>query len=451
MNYLTALSPLDGRYAKQVEPLTSIMSEYGLIYYRLAVEIHWLIALSDHKEIKFASPLNSEQKKQLNQILNDFSIEDAEKIKQIEQTTNHDVKSVEYFLREKCEAIGLSALIPAIHFACTSADINNVAYALMLQQARKDVLLPAMTQLIETLANMARQYADIPMLSRTHGQPASPTTLGKELANFAYRFKKQKQQFEKIAISAKLNGAVGNFNAHYTALPDCDWKKISQQFIEGLGLEHNPYTTQIEPHDDLAALLQCLMRFNTILIDFNRDTWGYISIHYFHQKKIAGEVGSSTMPHKINPIKFENSEGNLGIANALADHLANKLPISRWQRDLSNSTVLRNLGSVFGYSLLSYQSTTAGLERLEANQEEIAKDLDQHWEVLTEAVQTVMRCHGINDAYEQLKQFSRGEIMTKEKLAAFIQQINLPQEVKNRLLSLTPANYIGKAAELAKE
>jgi adenylosuccinate lyase len=451
MNPLTALSPLDGRYASQIAPLKNIMSEYGLIYYRLVVEVHWLIMLTEQRQIKHASALNKQQKQQLLAIIDEFDLDDAQKIKDIEQTTQHDVKAVEYFLQQKLTALGLDTLIPAIHFCCTSADINNVAYALMLLHTKNEVLLPQMHQLASTLTDMAHCYAELPMLSRTHGQPASPTTLGKELANVSHRLKTQIATLETITISAKFNGAVGNFNAHYAALPDCDWQKISKQFINSLELTHHPYTTQIEPQDHLAELLQCLMRFNTIVMDLNRDIWSYISIGYFQQKRVAGEVGSSTMPHKINPIKFENSEGNLGIANALAQHLANKLPISRWQRDLSNSTALRNLGVTFGYSLLAYQSTIAGIERLSANETMIKADLNQHWEILTEAVQTVMRCHGISDAYEQLKQFSRGEILTEQTLHDFIQQTELPTEAKNKLLSLTPENYIGIAAELAKQ
>lgn len=449
MTSLTALSPLDGRYAAKIAPLKQIMSEYGLIYYRVVVEVQWLIALSKAADISIVPKLSTTQKQALLSITEQFCDTDAEVIKDIERTTQHDVKAVEYYLQQKLAELNLSALIPAIHFGCTSADINNIAYALMVECAKNEVLVPQMHALTASLSDLAKGYANLSMLSRTHGQPASPTTLGKELANSCYRLNTQLTTLTTITMTAKCNGAVGNFNAHHVTLPTVDWETLSKDFIEQLGLVYHPLTTQIEPHDTLASLLHCLIRFNTILIDFNRDIWSYISLGYFQQKKIAGEVGSSTMPHKINPIQFENSEGNLGIANALAQHLAEKLPISRWQRDLSNSTVLRNQGVIFGYCLLAYQATIAGLKRLDANKTVITNDLNQHWEVLTEAVQTVMRYHGIEDAYEQLKLFSRGEVMTQQTLHHFIKQTTLPDDVKTQLLTLTPESYIGIAAKLA--
>ena len=451
MNNIFAISPLDGRYSSKVSSIQPIMSEYGLIYYRLFVEIHWLIVLTETRKIKEASALSKAQKHQLLGILDNFSEADANHIKEIEKTTNHDVKAIEYFLQEQLTRLDLQMLIPFVHFACTSEDINNLAYALMLKEARNSTLLPMMHEVTKLLKMFSHENSDISMLSRTHGQPASPTTLGKEFANFAHRLDRQINLLENQPILAKINGAVGNFNAHKCAYSNIDWPNLSKKFIESLGLIYNPFTTQIENHDSLAELLQAISRFNTILIGLNRDIWSYISIGYFNQKKVENEVGSSTMPHKINPIDFENSEGNLGIANAIADHLAQKLPISRWQRDLSDSTVLRNLGTVFGYSLIAYQATLKGLQKLEVNSDAIHADLNQHWEVLGEAIQTVMRRYGITDAYEQLKKFSRGEKLTQEKIALFIKEINIPDDAKNELLKLTPHNYIGYANILVKD
>lgn len=448
---LTAISPLDGRYHSKMESLRPIVSEYGLIYYRCVVEIHWLIQLANNGKINKDKSINGKEKQQLLDILDHFSVEDAEAVKTIEQTTNHDVKAVEYFLQEKLKSAKLDRLIPLIHFGCTSEDINNLAYALMFKDAREKVLKPSMQTLITALKSLSKETADIPMLSRTHGQPASPTLLGKELLNVVCRFEKQFDQFAKIEVLGKCNGAVGNFNAHIIAYPEVDWLKISEKFVSSLDLHWNAYTTQIEPHDWIAEAMHCLIRFNTILIDFNRDIWSYISLDYFEQKKVENEVGSSTMPHKINPIDFENSEGNLGIANALANHFADKLPISRWQRDLSDSTVLRNLGSILGYSELAYQATLKGLQKLIPNKDVISKALDAHWEVLTEAVQSVMRRYGITNAYEQLKAFSRGKRLDAEGLRTFIDQLDIPDEAKKRLRELTPSQYTGCATDLIKD
>ena len=449
---LTALSPLDGRYEQKLDALRPIMSEYALIRYRLFVEVRWLIALSDHPAIKEIPPLDDAPRKKLEHMVDNFSPEDAHRIKTIEQTTNHDVKAVEYFMAEAFQHDNtLEALIPYIHFACTSEDINNIAYALMLTEARKTQLSPTMEAVIHKLKQMTLQYANVPMLARTHGQTASPTTLGKELANVVARLDQQYQQFITTPLTAKLNGAVGNFNAHMAAYPTVDWPSLSQHFIIDLGLEYNPYTTQIEPHDRLAQWLQTLVRFNNILIDLDRDIWGYISLGYFKQKAVKHEVGSSTMPHKVNPIDFENSEGNLGVANALANHLANKLPLSRWQRDLTDSTVLRNLGSVCGYSLVAYQATTKGLNKLTADKQRIQQDLDLHWEVLAEAVQTAMRRYGISDSYEQLKALTRGKTIDASTIADFINNLTIPNEAKEHLQSLTPDNYLGCAISLAKK
>ncbi len=445
---LTAISPLDGRYRSKLVELQFTASEYGLIYYRVYVEIYWLLTLIklDHFiEIKF----KDDQVQFLENIITQFNETEAEKIINFEATTNHDVKAVEYYLQEKLKNHSeLSLLIPFIHFGCTSEDINNLAYGLMLLKIKTEILSPVMINIIQGLNDLAHSHADLAMLSRTHGQPASPTTLGKEIANFSVRLQRQLQNFQQMPILGKFNGAVGNFNAHRIAAPNINWTVVSKEFITRLGLTPNSYTTQIEPHDNLAEHLHTLIRFNTILIDMNRDIWGYISLNYFSQKKIENEIGSSTMPHKINPIDFENSEGNLGIANALASHLAEKLPISRWQRDLTDSTVLRNLGSVVGYSLLAYKSLLKGLQKLSVNQTKIQQDLSQHWEILAEAIQTILRRHGVIDAYEQLKSLTRGKKIDQKIIAEFIENLPLPPEIKNQFRILTPEQYLVYASEL---
>ncbi|MCH9770033.1 MAG: adenylosuccinate lyase [Gammaproteobacteria bacterium] len=451
LNQLSALSPLDGRYYNKSQALADCMSEYGLIRFRLSVEIHWLIKLCQTDGITKTSSLNKKQQQQLLQLLDDFDLDEAKQIKMIEQATNHDVKAVEYYLQEQLNRLNLEQLIPFVHFGCTSEDINNVAYSLMLQQASKKVLLPAMLTLIRQLNTMAKDTAKLSMLARTHGQPATPTTLGKELKNFNMRLERQYLQLKQFSLSAKFNGAVGNFNAHRIAYPDIDWPTLSESFIHELGLTPNLFTAQIEPHDNLVEFLQIISRFNTILIDLNRDIWSYISLGFFQQQRVKGEVGSSTMPHKINPIDFENSEGNLGIANSLIMHFSNKLPISRWQRDLTDSTVLRNLGIVFGYSYIAYQSHHKGLQKLIANETVIEKELASHWEVLAEALQTVMRRHGIADAYEQLKELTRGEAITETRIKEFIKTLNIPAADKKTLLALTPNNYLGFAIELTNK
>lgn len=444
---LTALSPLDGRYHPQLAGLGEVGSEYGLIRYRVKVEVHWLITLAETVLADEIS-LSAQDKQHLLAIVDDFSHADAAQVKEIESTTRHDVKAVEYFLQAKLSACGLERLIPWVHFGCTSEDINNLAYALMFFDLRADFLLPKLAEVQAALSQLAAQTADIPMLSRTHGQAASPTLLGKELLNVVARLSRQVAGLTDLAVLGKCNGAVGNFNAHVAAYPEHDWPAISAAFIESLGLTPNAYTTQIEPHDWVAEAMHVFVRINTILIDLNRDFWGYISWDYFSQKPVAGEVGSSTMPHKINPIYFENSEGNLGIANALANHFAIKLPISRFQRDLTDSTVLRNLGSIVGYMVLAYDALLNGLSRLAPNRERVEAALDAHWEVLGEAIQSVMRRHGILDAYEQLKSFTRGQAMTAELLGDFIETLAIPDEAKSRLLALTPATYTGLAADL---
>ena len=452
LNSLTALSPLDGRYQTKTAELRPFFSEYGLIRHRVLVEVRWLLALGDHKKMGEVPPFSPAAKKLLDGIISGFSETDARRVKEIESQTNHDVKAIEYFLKEKTrgnkEIAGCSEFI---HFACTSEDINNLAYALMLKQSRDGVLLPRMDKIIAAMADLASRHADQPMLARTHGQPASPTTLGKEMANFAYRLKHARQQLAEVPILGKINGAVGNYNAHLAAYPEVDWPAFARSFVEGLGLGWNPYTTQIEPHDYVAELLDAAARFNTILIDFNRDVWGYISLGYFKQKVVKGEVGSSTMPHKVNPIDFENSEGNLGLANTLFRHLAEKLPVSRFQRDLTDSTVLRNLGVAFGYMLLACDSCLKGIGKLEVNAERLGQDLDQNWEVLAEAVQTVMRRHGVEQAYEKLKDLTRGKGgINRESMRAFIRTLDIPNDAKNRLLALTPDTYTGNAAQQAR-
>jgi adenylosuccinate lyase len=450
---LTALSPLDGRYASKTAALRDFFSEYALIKYRVIVEIEWLKALADDAAIAEMPPFSADAIGFLDAIADRFSLADAERVKAIEATTNHDVKAVEYFLKARCAAHAeIAAVSEFFHFACTSEDINNLSHGLMLKGARDAVLLPALERVISRLTDLAHDWAELPMLSRTHGQPATPTTVGKELANVVYRLRRSYIAIGDIELMGKINGAVGNYNAHLAAYPGLDWEDFARSFVMHLGLTFNPYTIQIEPHDAMAELYDAIARANTILIDLNRDVWGYIAEGYFKQKVKAGEVGSSTMPHKVNPIDFENSEGNLGLANAVLRHLAEKLPISRWQRDLTDSTVLRNMGVGFGYSLLAYESCLRGLSRLEANPAALAADLDANWEVLAEPIQTVMRRYGIANPYEQLKELTRGKGgITRESLAAFIDGLALPDAEKTRLKAMTPASYIGNAAELAKQ
>ena len=448
---LKAVSPIDGRYAGQTDVLRDIFSEYGLIYRRVVVEIAWLRALANEPNISEVPELSEAAEQFLQDILDNFDTNDAQRVKDIEKTTNHDVKAVEYFIKEKIEdQAELGAVEEFIHFACTSEDINNLAYALMLKQAQADVLLPIMDRIINSISKMAHEYAGQPMLSRTHGQTASPTTLGKEMANVAARLQRQRDQLYEVMILGKINGAVGNYNAHMISYPEVNWSALAQNFVQQLGLEWNPYTTQIEPHDYMAEFFNAVARFNTILIDFDRDIWSYISIAYFKQKVVEGEVGSSAMPHKVNPIDFENSEGNLGIANAILSFLADKLPISRWQRDLSDSTVLRNLGVGLAHSLIAYNSTLKGMSKLQVNEQRLQEDLDNSWEVLAEAIQTVMRRHGIEKPYEKLKQLTRGQTINRETLSQFIDTLDLPDEVKNKLKQLSPAGYTGSAEQQAK-
>ena len=450
LSSLTALSPIDGRYASKTEALRPIFSEYGLIRHRIVVEVRWLQALAAHDQISEVPALSSHAERMLNDIVEKFSEQDAQRVKNIERTTNHDVKAVEYFLKEKIAGNNeLEAISEFIHFACTSEDINNLAYALMLREARNQSLLSLQDELIRVISELARKNADIPMLSRTHGQTASPTTIGKEMANVAARLKRQREQYAAIPMLGKINGAVGNYNAHLVAYPDIDWPGFSSKFISSLGLEANPYTTQIEPHDYMAEQFDALSRFNTVLIDFSRDLWAYISLGYFRQKTVAGEVGSSTMPHKVNPIDFENAEGNLGIANALFSHFSAKLPISRWQRDLSDSTVLRNIGTAVAHSVIAYESCLKGLGKLQIDQQRTSEDLDNSWEVLAEALQTVMRRYGIEKPYEKLKDLTRDQQVSQESLQAFIQTLKLPEDVKKELSSLTPATYTGNAGDQA--
>ncbi|MDB5976470.1 MAG: adenylosuccinate lyase [Nevskia sp.] len=447
---LTALSPIDGRYAERTYGLRKIFSEYGLIRYRVQVEARWLEALAAHPGIPEVPALSAEAVQRLNVIADQIEVEDAQRVKVIEATTNHDVKAVEYYLKEKIgNSEELSAVKEFIHFACTSEDINNLAYALMLRDARSQVLLPALDKLIGSLSTLARRYADQPMLARTHGQPASPTTLGKEMAVFAQRLKRQRKQLAEVEILGKINGAVGNYNAHMVAYPDVDWAQFGGDFVRSLGLLPSPATTQIEPHDFIAEYFHALMRANTILIDFCRDVWGYISVGYFGQKTVEGEVGSSTMPHKVNPIDFENAEGNLGMANAILGHLTEKLPISRWQRDLTDSTVLRNLGVGVAHAVVAFQAMDKGISKLTADAHRMGRDLDDNWEVLGEAIQTVMRRHGLPEPYEQLKRLTRGQKLGREAIRAFVQELALPEADKQRLLTMTPGSYIGNAADQA--
>ncbi|MCP4874349.1 MAG: adenylosuccinate lyase [Gammaproteobacteria bacterium] len=451
LDSLTAISPIDGRYAAKTASLRPVFSEYGLIYHRLLVEVRWLQTLSKTSEIGEVAEFSESAHALLDSIVENFDPAQAQRIKEIERTTNHDVKAVEYYLKEQVvECDELNAVSEFIHFACTSEDINNLSHALMLKSGRDQILLPLANEVVELVSQLAHQYAAVPMMSRTHGQPASPTTLGKELANVVYRLRRQLAQIESIEMLAKMNGAVGNYNAHLSAYPECDWPTISRRFIESMGLYWNPYTTQIEPHDYIAELFDAIVRFNTIVIDFSRDTWSYISIGYFTQKTITGEVGSSTMPHKVNPIDFENAEGNLGIANALLAHLAQKLPISRWQRDLTDSTVLRNLGTGFGHVLIALDSLKRGIGKLEVNAATIAADLEQNWEVLAEPIQTVMRRYGIEQPYEKLKALTRGQKIDAEAVRKFVEALDIPESAKRELIDLTPAGYIGNAIEQAE-
>ena len=449
---LLAISPLDGRYAAKVETLRPIFSEYGLIHARVRVEIEWLLALAAEPGVSELADFDAGAQARLRKLAAEFSLTDAARVKEIEQRTNHDVKAVEYYIKERLhDDPGLGPALEFVHFACTSEDINNLAYGLILEQARRDVLLPQLHALASTLRGLAQVHADQPMLSRTHGQTASPTTLGKEFANVIARLERQMRQIAAIEICGKINGAVGNYNAHVVSYPDVDWPARARRFVEGMGLIFNPYTTQIEPHDYVAELADAVRRTNTIFIDLCRDLWGYIALGYFKQRVTDGEVGSSTMPHKINPIDFENAEGNFGIANALFEHFSAKLPISRWQRDLTDSTVLRALGSAFGHTQVALDSLTKGLAKLSVNPEQLQTDLDNAWEVLAEAVQTVMRRHGLPEPYEQLKALTRGHGISAESMRAFIDTLPLPDPDKQRLRALTPAGYIGLAAILARD
>ncbi len=448
---LTAISPVDGRYAGKTEALRPIFSEYGLIYHRVLVEVRWLQSLADHPQIEEVPPLSEHARNLLDGIVEHFSEEDARRVKNIERTTNHDVKAVEYFLKERIAGNReLEAVSEFIHFACTSEDINNLSHALMLREGRDAILVPQMNEVINRLRDMAHELAGTPMLARTHGQPASPTTMGKELANVVHRLRGQREQVVETAILGKINGAVGNYNAHLAAYPEIDWARHAQRFVESLGLVWNPYTIQIEPHDYMAELFDAISRFNNVLIDLCRDIWGYISLGYFKQKTMAGEVGSSTMPHKVNPIDFENAEGNLGLANAVFGHLSQKLPVSRWQRDLTDSTVLRNMGVGFAYTLIALNSLQRGLGKLEADEARMLADLDANWEVLAEPIQTVMRRYGIEEPYEKLKALTRGHRVDQAGMQAFIDTLELPEQAKEELKALTPATYIGNAEAQAK-
>ncbi|MBF0628325.1 MAG: adenylosuccinate lyase [Magnetococcales bacterium] len=448
---LTALSPLDGRYARQMAPLRPIFSEFGLIRRRVQVELGWLAALAAEPGIPEVPPFPPEITARCAEVLNAFSEADAARIKEIERTTNHDVKAVEYFLKERLAGLVEERVLEFIHFACTSEDINNLAHGLSLVEARDQVVIPAMERVVAAVAALATRYRELPMLARTHGQPASPTTLGKEMANVAHRLRGQLAEMRRIAVPGKINGAVGNFNAHVVAYPEVAWPELAARFVTSLGLHYQPLTTQIEPHDGMAVFFHGVMRFNTVLLDLDRDIWSYIGLGYFRQKLRAGEVGSSTMPHKVNPIDFENSEGNLGLANAVLDHLAAKLPISRLQRDLSDSTVLRNMGVGLGYALLGYDSALKGIGKLEADPLRLAADLDHAWEVLAEPIQTVMRRYGLEKPYERLKELTRGRAITREGIQEFIETLEIPQEAKARLRALTPASYIGLATQLCAE
>jgi adenylosuccinate lyase len=451
LSSLTAVSPVDGRYGSKTVDLRTIFSEYGLIRHRVLVEVRWLQALAAHPGIPEVPPFGEHARHVLERIVAGFSIEDAHRVKNIERTTNHDVKAIEYFLKEKIEGNAeLEAVSEFIHFACTSEDINNLAHALMLREGRGQVLLPQIDEVIAAIRKLAHDHAELPMLSRTHGQPASPTTVGKEMANVAHRLHRQREQIVAVPLLGKINGAVGNYNAHLAAYPEVDWPAFAKGFVESLGLEWNPYTIQIEPHDYMAELFDAIRRFNTVLIDFSRDLWGYISLGYFRQKTVAGEVGSSTMPHKVNPIDFENAEGNLGIANALFDFMASKLPVSRWQRDLTDSTVLRNMGVGIAHTSIALQSLVRGIGKLEADAGRLAEDLDANWEVLAEPIQTVMRRYGVEQPYEKLKALTRGQRVSAATLRAFVEGLDIPAEAKDAIMALTPARYTGNAAAQAK-
>jgi adenylosuccinate lyase len=450
LSALSAVSPIDGRYGSKTASLREVFSEYGLIKRRVLVEVRWLQCLASHHGIEEVVSLSAEANRVLEDILEEFGEVDAKRVKDIEATTNHDVKAVEYFLKERFAGNAeLEAISEFVHFACTSEDINNLSHALMLRDGIEGVLLPVIQEVVVALSSLAKSCASQPMLSRTHGQTASPTTMGKEVANVVARLRRQVTQISDVSYLGKINGAVGNYNAHLSAYPDVDWQANAEAFVTSLGLSWNPYTTQIEPHDYMAELFDALARFNTILIDFDRDIWGYISLGYFKQKTVAGEIGSSTMPHKVNPIDFENSEGNLGLANAIFGHLSTKLPISRWQRDLTDSTVLRNMGVGAGYSLIAYQSSLKGIGKLELNAARLAQDLDNSWEVLAEPIQTVMRRYGIEQPYEKLKELTRGQDMSQEVIRAFVSGLDLPEQAREELMALTPGTYTGNAAQQA--
>jgi adenylosuccinate lyase len=451
LSALSAISPIDGRYASKTVALRDVFSEFGLIKRRVLVEVRWLQCLADHQGIEEVPALSPAATRALEQILVDFNEIDARRIKDIEATTNHDVKAVEYFIKEHfADSEELQAVSEFVHFACTSEDINNLSHALMLRDGLQDVLLPTMTDVADQLAQLAAATAAAPMLSRTHGQTASPTTMGKEVANVVARLRRQLELLQQVNFLGKINGAVGNYNAHLSAYPQVDWQANAQAFVTSLGLDWNPYTTQIEPHDYMAELFDAIARFNTILIDFDRDIWAYISLGYFKQRTVAGEVGSSTMPHKVNPIDFENSEGNLGLANAIFQHLSAKLPVSRWQRDLTDSTVLRNMGVGAAYSLIAYQASLKGIGKLQLNESRLAQDLDNSWEVLAEPIQTVMRRYGIDQPYEKLKELTRGQDMSQAVIQSFVEKLDLPEQAKQELLALTPAAYIGNAVAQAQ-
>jgi adenylosuccinate lyase len=446
LSAITAISPVDGRYASKTTELRSIFSEYGLIKYRVTVEVRWLQALAEANEIEEVPVFSAQANKLLDSIVTDFSVEDAQRVKDIEATTNHDVKAVEYFLKEKiANNSELNSISEFVHFACTSEDINNLSYGLMLKDAVELVVKPYQAKLINSIQDKSIEYAALPLLSRTHGQPASPSTIGKEFANVVARLKRQAKQLSQVEILGKINGAVGNYNAHLSAYPEFDWQSFAQKFVTDLGLDWNPYTTQIEPHDYIAEMFDAMARFNTIILDFDRDVWGYIALGHFKQKTVAGEIGSSTMPHKVNPIDFENSEGNLGLANAIFDHHAAKLPVSRWQRDLTDSTVLRTLGLGVGHAVIAYQATLKGISKLEANEAALAADLDANWEVLAEPIQTVMRRYGIEKPYEKLKELTRGKRINQQDMIAFVDGLELPEHEKARLKAMTPSNYVGNA------
>ncbi|NRD73783.1 adenylosuccinate lyase [Shewanella sp. VB17] len=452
LSALTAISPVDGRYGSKTASLRGIFSEYGLTKYRVQVEINWLKLLSSCPEIEEIPPFSETALALLDSIKDNFSESNALRIKAIEATTNHDVKAVEYFIKEQiADNAELRAIDEFVHFACTSEDINNLSHGLMLTDAREQVLVPYCQQIVDAIKGLAKEYRSVPLMSRTHGQPASPSTLGKEMANVAVRLERQLTHINAVQLMGKINGAVGNYNAHISAYPEVNWHELSERFVTGLGLNWNAYTTQIEPHDYIAELFDAVARFNTVLIDFDRDIWGYIALGHFKQKTIAGEIGSSTMPHKVNPIDFENSEGNLGIANALMQHLASKLPVSRWQRDLTDSTVLRNLGVGIAHALIAYQATLKGISKLEINEEQLRAELNKNWEVLAEPVQTVMRRYGIEKPYEKLKELTRGKRIDGEQLAVFIDGLELPEKVKIELKKMTPANYIGRAEAFVDE